>query len=645
MANSVGNLAIVISGNANPFVKETARAEQEAQRFVGRIKAVGGGGGGGFGLTAAAVGLGTALGGGVLGAISAVKGGLAEVASVGLHAAEAAVKLAADYQDAAVAFEVMTGSAEKGKQLLDELQQFGARTTFGVGGATKAGEQLLAYGIDAGNVIPALNALGNVALGDGEKFDRLALAFGQVVAKGRLMGQELLQFTEAGVGVSEFAKTAGVSVAQLTAEMEAGKVGVDVMVNTFNRLTAEGGRFHGELEKRGETVPGQFRKLTGQLELLGKNVGLAFFAGFKPEELLAAAAAGVGKLAGKADGLTETFARLRKAADQVIPALAGGLAGAAAIGGTLLDPGKWDDSGDAVTRFAKTAVMGFAELSKSVTLLVLDVGILIARLEGLGDVPILKQLGDLSKGKIDQSKSPHAIIADALGIAEPEDFKFQLGPRVLGGANTGGSNDALLKSLIAGRDRVAGTDFKKAGADNFDAIQRATAEAIREAEVRRRLAEAGQKQADQWQKEIDAGALGPKQASPDALKFAKEAAEKPATPFAEFQKQAGLYQEAQRFNLAGRDQLGLAFARGTQDLLRSANALDVKLPAAMQANTQAAESAISYALTQGSVKGGADQVADRLKQIAELSKQQEDDLRDIARKLDAILAKPGGLSF
>ncbi len=45
---------------------------------------------------------------------------------------------------------------------------------------------------------PVLQALGDVAAGDREKFHRLSLAFGQTQAKGRLMGQEVLQMTEAG---------------------------------------------------------------------------------------------------------------------------------------------------------------------------------------------------------------------------------------------------------------------------------------------------------------------------------------------------------------------------------------------------------------------------------------------------------------
>ncbi len=148
------------------------------------------------------------------------------------------LKLAADMERTGIGFEVMLGSAEASKQMLKDLAAFARSTPFTLDDASKNAQMLLAYGVSANNVIPSLKALGDVSLGDQEKFNRLTLAFGQTMAKGRLMGQEVLQMTEAGFNpLQEISRTTGISVAALSKKMEAGEISAQMLAGAFASAT------------------------------------------------------------------------------------------------------------------------------------------------------------------------------------------------------------------------------------------------------------------------------------------------------------------------------------------------------------------------------------------------------------------------
>ncbi|MFA9228761.1 MAG: tape measure protein [Agathobacter rectalis] len=129
-------------------------------------------------------------------------GGLAATAfitTVGLLG-NSMINVAADFEQNRIAFETLTGSAETGRKVLADLSDFAVKTPFELPGLQQNAKQLLAYGVEAKNLIPTLEMLGNMAAGVGmDKMPQLILAFGQVKAATKLTGMELRQFSEAGV--------------------------------------------------------------------------------------------------------------------------------------------------------------------------------------------------------------------------------------------------------------------------------------------------------------------------------------------------------------------------------------------------------------------------------------------------------------
>lgn len=138
----------------------------------------------------------------------------AAIGAMGLNA----IKAGAQFEQTQIAFEVMLGSADRAKTLLEELSVFATETPFELVQLEEASKRLMAYGVEADNLIPTLKMLGDITAGVGmEKLPQLILAFGQVKAATKLTGMELRQFTEAGVPmldalVQHFNKTAKTTV-------------------------------------------------------------------------------------------------------------------------------------------------------------------------------------------------------------------------------------------------------------------------------------------------------------------------------------------------------------------------------------------------------------------------------------------------
>lgn len=120
--------------------------------------------------------------------------GIAGAAITGLGAI--GLKYNSDMENYTTNFKVMLGSQEAALAKVEELKEFAAKTPFGMTELADATQTLLAFGVDTEKVTPALKAIGDVALGDKEKFAGLSLAFGQIQAVGKATGEDVNQMIE-----------------------------------------------------------------------------------------------------------------------------------------------------------------------------------------------------------------------------------------------------------------------------------------------------------------------------------------------------------------------------------------------------------------------------------------------------------------
>lgn len=171
---------------------------------------------------------------------------------------KAAVENAASFEQNRIAFEAMLGSGEKAGQLLGKISDFAQRTPFELPQVVEGSKRLLAYNIEASKIIPTFQMLGDIAAGVGtDKLPQLITAFGQVQAKGKLMGQELLQFTEAGVGLGgALQKQFGVTRNELEKMISTGKIGASDVEKALQTMTSQGGLFFQQMEKQSKSFNG-----------------------------------------------------------------------------------------------------------------------------------------------------------------------------------------------------------------------------------------------------------------------------------------------------------------------------------------------------------------------------------------------------
>lgn len=180
----------------------------------------------------------------------------------GKSLAEFGMQYNSDMESYTTNFTTMLGSADKAASFVDDLKNMAAKTPFGTSDLADASQTLLAFGVDAESIMPTMKMLGDVSLGNKDRFNSLALAFGQVSSAGKLSGQDLLQFINAGFNpLNEIAKTTGESMEELKQRMSDGGISAKEVAAAFESATSAGGQFNDGMAAASETTAGKISTL------------------------------------------------------------------------------------------------------------------------------------------------------------------------------------------------------------------------------------------------------------------------------------------------------------------------------------------------------------------------------------------------
>ena len=220
---------------------------------------------------------------GLLGGSLGSLGGLAAGAAAGFAAmklkeyGQYALQTAGSFEQLAISFRVMTGSAQTGQELTDAIIELGAKTPMTAQQLSKAAQLLLSFGESAENIIPDLKLLGDITGGEVNRFNQLALAFAQVGANGKLMGQDLLQMVNAGFNPLQImSQTTGKSMGELRKEMEEGRISFQMVAQAMRDAASEGGRYFGLMEQQSQSLNGLLSTMGDTWEQVAKNIGDLF---------------------------------------------------------------------------------------------------------------------------------------------------------------------------------------------------------------------------------------------------------------------------------------------------------------------------------------------------------------------------------
>ena len=175
-------------------------------------------------------------------------------------------------QDFQSKFKVLLGSASKANKHVAELRKLAMKTPFRTTDLAAASQQLLAFGVNSKSVSGHLRRLGDISLGNKEKFQQLGLVFGQVSSQGKLMGQDLLQFINAGFNpLKELSKMGRGTYQELKDQMAQGKISFQDVQAAIEHATSKGGQFFNGMKEGSKTFAAQVDALKGNLEILAGN--------------------------------------------------------------------------------------------------------------------------------------------------------------------------------------------------------------------------------------------------------------------------------------------------------------------------------------------------------------------------------------
>lgn len=188
--------------------------------------------------------------------------------------AQSLFKVRAEVESLEISFETLLGSRTKAQALFGDIRQFAASTPMMLNDLAKGAQMLLSFNIEAEKVMPTLRALGDISMGDSQKFNSLTLAFSQMSSTGKLMGQDLLQMINAGFNpLTVISEKTGKSVAALKDEMSAGAISAEMVADAFMSATQEGGKFYNMLEKQSKGLAGSWSNLQGAWDDMLNELG------------------------------------------------------------------------------------------------------------------------------------------------------------------------------------------------------------------------------------------------------------------------------------------------------------------------------------------------------------------------------------
>lgn len=192
--------------------------------------------------------------------------------------------LAGDYEQTAVAFDTLLGSAEKATAFLKEAQQFANTTPFEFPELLDSSKLLLSFGFEADKVLGMMETIGDTSSGLGagaDGIDRITRAMGQMYAKGRVQAEELLQLQEMGVPAAqilqeELGLTAG-QVANIGHESVSASTAIQALMIGMEK------RFGGMMTNQSKTAKGMISTISDTLQNnLLRNWGTGLWDGIKP---------------------------------------------------------------------------------------------------------------------------------------------------------------------------------------------------------------------------------------------------------------------------------------------------------------------------------------------------------------------------
>ena len=208
-----------------------------------------------------------------IGGLGGAIGKLAAAFSI-IQAAKFVFVSTAEIESQTRSLQVLTGSAEKAGQIIKDLQQLGAATPFTSTELIDSAKRLQAFGVETNKVVETTRRLADVSGATGAELQGLVTAYGQVQAKGRLQGEELLQFQERGVALQQVLREEyKLSGEEFQDALQDGQISAQAVEYAIQKLTTAGGKYADGAVAQSDTLAGRLSTLQDAVQNLASRLG------------------------------------------------------------------------------------------------------------------------------------------------------------------------------------------------------------------------------------------------------------------------------------------------------------------------------------------------------------------------------------
>lgn len=184
-------------------------------------------------------------------AMSAVADGAKKMVSAGLEYNQAMEGYITNFTT------MLGGSSEAANGMVGSLQKLAAATPLAMSDLAGGAQTLLAFGVASDDVSGTLQRLGDISLGNADKMQSLARAYGKATAQGKLTGETVQMMIDAGWNpLIDICDQTGESMEDVQKRMAAGSISAEELTQAVNHATDAGGKFAGGMEAASKTVAG-----------------------------------------------------------------------------------------------------------------------------------------------------------------------------------------------------------------------------------------------------------------------------------------------------------------------------------------------------------------------------------------------------
>jgi hypothetical protein len=190
------------------------------------------------------------------------------------------IRIRGEFDMQYISLKAILQSGEQATKLFEQIKGLAVVSPFKFMDLTTYAKQLSAYQIPTNELFDTTKRLADLSSGLGVDMSRIILAYGQVRSAAFLRGQELRQFTEAGIPMvdelaNRFTKLTGkvTTAGDVFKKISDRQVPFQMVKDVIDNLTSEGGKFYNMQEKQAESLKGKVSNLADQYDIMMNRIG------------------------------------------------------------------------------------------------------------------------------------------------------------------------------------------------------------------------------------------------------------------------------------------------------------------------------------------------------------------------------------